>query len=87
MVRYSLRADQNPFMGRTRPAGRMLPTPVLNKHAPLKQLSRREKKLSLKPWITKGIYTSIKTKIDYFELVINMVIAINFYYTNHTPTN
>ena len=30
MVRYSLRADQNPFTGRTRPAGRMLPTPDLN---------------------------------------------------------
>ena len=29
---------------------------LLNKHAPLKQLSRREKKLTLKPWITKGIY-------------------------------
>ena len=41
---------------------------VLNKHAPLKQLSRREKKLSLKPWITKGIYNSIKTKNRSFRI-------------------
>ena len=49
---------------------------VLNKHAPLKQLSQREKKLSLKPWITKGIYNSIKTKIDHLEYVTNMEISI-----------
>ena len=34
------------------------------------------------------VYTHLlKQKIDYFELVINMEIAINFYCTNHTPTN
>ena len=32
---------------------------VLNRHAPLKQLSRSEKKILLKPWITKGISTSV----------------------------
>ena len=27
---------------------------ITNKHAPLKQLSRRQMKLQRKPWITKG---------------------------------
>ena len=40
---------------------------LLNQHEPVKQLSRREKKLSKKPWITKGIYTSIKTKNRLFR--------------------
>ena len=32
------------------------------KHAPLKELSRTEKKFRSKPWLTKGIRNSIKTK-------------------------
>ena len=32
---------------------------VIDKHAPIKQMSR---KLKSKPWITKGIYSSICTK-------------------------
>ena len=35
---------------------------ILNKHAPLKALSKKETKSSNKPWITKGILTSIKIK-------------------------
>ena len=35
---------------------------VLNKHAPLKELGRTEKKFRSKPWLTKGIRNSIKTK-------------------------
>jgi len=35
---------------------------VLNKHAPLKELSRTEMKFRSKPWLTKGIMNSIKTK-------------------------
>ena len=35
---------------------------VLNKHTPLKELSRTEKKFRSKPWLTKGIRNSIKTK-------------------------
>ena len=34
---------------------------ILDKHAPLTPMSRREKKLSDKPWITKGILIFIKT--------------------------
>ena len=35
---------------------------VIDKHAPLRKLSRRQKKLPAKPWITKGILVSIKKK-------------------------
>ena len=39
---------------------------TLNSHAPLKPMSRREKKLNEKPWITKGILISIRTKNKLF---------------------
>ena len=35
---------------------------VVNKHAPMRTLSRRKAKQCSKPWITKGIRTSIKIK-------------------------
>ena len=35
---------------------------AINRHAPLKKLSRRQKRLDKKPWITKGILISIKKK-------------------------
>ena len=35
---------------------------VLNKHASLQKLSRKQKKLNGKPWLSKGILISIKTK-------------------------
>ena len=35
---------------------------TLDKHAPLRKLTKRERKLKEKPWITKGILTSIKSK-------------------------
>ena len=34
---------------------------VIDKHAPIKQISRKLRKLKSKPWITKGIYSSICT--------------------------
>ena len=36
---------------------------VIDKNAPLKKLTKEELKRSRKPWITKGILTSIKKKI------------------------
>ena len=39
---------------------------LLNKHAPLQPLSRREKRINEKPWISKGIPKSIKTKNKFF---------------------
>ena len=35
---------------------------TLHKHAPLRKLTKRERKLKEKPWITKCILTSIKNK-------------------------
>lgn len=40
---------------------------ILNKHAPLRTMTRREKRLSEKPWISKGILKSIKTKNKLFR--------------------
>ena len=40
---------------------------TLNSHAPLRPLSRRERKLNEKSWITKGILKSIKTKNKLFK--------------------
>jgi len=39
----------------------------INKHAPLRKLSRREKQLQAKPWITRGLLTSIKNKNRMFR--------------------
>ena len=39
---------------------------VVNKHAPIKNLSKRKAKQLSKPWITKGIRTSIKIKNKLF---------------------
>ena len=35
---------------------------VINTHAPLKQCSRRQKRLQRKSWISKGLYVSIRKK-------------------------
>ena len=37
-------------------------TEVVDRHVPIKQLSRREIKTRSKPWVTKGIRNSIKVK-------------------------
>ena len=35
---------------------------VLNKHAPLKPFSKRQECIKSKPWLTKGLLRSIRTK-------------------------
>ena len=40
---------------------------ALNKHVPLRTMTRKEKRLSEKPWITKGILVSIKIKDKLFR--------------------
>ena len=40
---------------------------TIDKHAPLKSLPRRKKRLFSKPWITKGILTSIKKRRAMFK--------------------
>ena len=39
----------------------------LDKHAPMRPMSRKEKRLNEKPWITRSILTSIKTKNRLFK--------------------
>ena len=47
---------------------------TISQHAPLKRYSRKQRKLLKKPWITKGILTSIKKK--------NFVFKTHFLYGN-----
>ena len=37
-------------------------------------MSRKQRKLARKPWITKGILTSIRKKIQCFELISLLII-------------
>ena len=39
---------------------------MINKHAPLKRLSKRKSKQFKKPWITKGIKIAIRKKNEHF---------------------
>ena len=43
---------------------------TIDKHAPLKTLSRKESKNLLKPWITTGIISSIKQRNRYYHVYI-----------------
>ena len=45
-------------------------TETVNIHAPFKVMSRRMQKLSLKPWLTKGIVISIKNKNKIFRKLV-----------------
>ena len=40
---------------------------ILNIHAPMKTLSKKDIKLQHKPWLTKGLLTSIKLKNKYYK--------------------
>ena len=40
---------------------------VTDKHAPMKKLSRNEKRLALRPWLSKGLLNSIKRKNKMFR--------------------
>ena len=42
---------------------------IVNKHAPLKLLSRSEQKQKHKPWITKGLLKSIKHKNKLYKIM------------------
>ena len=40
---------------------------IVNKHFPMETLTRKQQELELKPWITKGILTSIRIKAKLFK--------------------
>ena len=46
---------------------------MLDKHAPLTALTRKEKRRKKKPWITPGILASIKTKNKLFKKVFKKI--------------
>ena len=47
---------------------------VIDKHVPLERLSRKQKKLASKPWITKEILISKRKKMACLELILLKVI-------------
>ena len=47
---------------------------VLDKRAPLRAMSRNEKRLSKKPWITRGLLKSIRTKINCLKHVTKVMM-------------
>ena len=51
---------------------------LVDKHVPLKKLSKRKAKLLSKPWITKGILISIKRKNTLYKLYMNSKNAYYF---------
>ena len=54
---------------------------IIDKHAPLKKLSKREIRLKSKPWITKGIHKSIKVKNQFYTKF--MQSKDTFYYNGY----
>ena len=45
---------------------------IIDKHVPLKQLSKRESIIKSKPWITKGLRISVKKKNKLYEKFIKL---------------
>ena len=48
----------------------------LDKHAPLKTVSKKDERVLQKPWITNGIKTSIKTKDKLYKQMIKQKDAL-----------
>ena len=42
---------------------------IMNKHAPIRYLSKKEVELKMNPWLTKGILKSIKIKTRYYKKI------------------
>ena len=40
---------------------------VIEKHAPLQTMSRKQKRIQQKPWLTKGLLASIKNKQKLYQ--------------------
>ena len=52
----------------------------IDKHAPLKRASRKQKRLQNKPWITKGQYKSIKRKQKMHQTHVNGFSKEKYFY-------
>ena len=56
---------------------------IVDKHIPIKELSKKEKKVQSKPWITHGIRTSIQIKNKFYKKYLKqntnfILIDLNF---------
>ena len=60
---------------------------TISQYVPLKRYSRRQRKLLKKPWITKGILTSIKKKSSMLKPIFCMVMQVKNCFSNGTPTS
>ena len=60
---------------------------TISQHVPLKRYSRRQRKLLKKPWITKGILTSIKKKSSMLKPIFCMAMQDKICFSNDTPTS
>ena len=50
-------------------------TSLFNEHVPLVRITRRESNLLNKPWITKGLLTSIKIRDNLFREYLSVSVA------------
>ena len=58
-------------------------TEVTNKHAPLRKTSRREMKISSKPWLTKGLLKMISVKNKLYQQCYKQKNIIYFLYIKY----
>ena len=61
-------------------------TQIVDKHIPIKQLSRRELKSYSKPWITSAIKTSIRVKNAPYKKLLKVIPLKLFYYQTFFET-
>ena len=59
-------------------------TEIVNTHAPLKRATRREKRLISKPWLTKGLLKSFKSKTKFLVACIKRTTDIWKLNSKHT---
>ena len=56
---------------------------LINSHAPLKKLNKKQRKFQLKPritpWITKGIQNATETKNSYLKSILDVMIVIKIF--------
>ena len=58
-------------------------TKTISNHAPLKKLSRKQKRLKSNPWMTKGLITSIKKKQKMHKTHFVQGTSVNKFYYHH----
>ena len=52
---------------------------IINKHVPISTVTRKQKRLMSKPWITKGLFVSIRHKQSLYKTHLNDIEKIMFF--------